>query len=147
ETEKLVKRLQRELEGFKSGNPGKPVFSNTLLALFEESWPVASLKLGETKLRSIALLVTLVDNPLRYGLGEFEELRALTAEKTLEAFGKVQGRSTETVAESSGGSRTPGGGTAQGAGSALQKFTQNFTQRARDGRIDPVFGRDREIRQ
>lgn len=147
DTAVVIKALQQELETFKSGNPGKPVFSQTLLALLEEAWPVSSLKLGETKMRSVAMLATLVDNPLRFGLSEVKQLQTLTAEKVLEAFGKVQGRSVESVVDGERDPRAPGGaGSPQGA-NALQKFTQNFTQRARDGKIDPVFGRDREIRQ
>ncbi|HEX7048206.1 MAG TPA: type VI secretion system ATPase TssH [Gammaproteobacteria bacterium] len=147
DTAQLTKGLHQELEGFKTGNPGKPVFSQTLLAWFEEAWPVSSLKLGESKMRSVALLATLTDNPLRFGLGENKELQKLSAEKVLEAFGKVHGRSVESVGEGDRHPRAPGGAGAPQGETALKKFTQNFTERAREGKIDPVFGRDREIRQ
>src|ERR671918_2228429 len=42
---------------------------------------------------------------------------------------------------------TPGAAGAQRGSEALQRFTQSFTGRAREGKIDPIFGRDREIRQ
>ena len=48
----------------------------------------------------------------------------------------------------SGGSAAPSGASADaGENEYLTKYCVNFTQQARDGRIDPVFCRDREIRQ
>src|SRR5689334_2481249 len=52
-----------------------------------------------------------------------------------------------TAGPSGGGSPSAAGGVAQGGDTALGKYANNFTGQARENKIDPVFGRDREIRQ
>jgi type VI secretion system protein VasG len=56
---------------------------------------------------------------------------------------------TKTSVEQAGKSAAPGAasGAAGGKGDVLEQFCTNFTQQARDGKIDPVLGRDNEIRQ
>ena len=137
------KQLQQELEGLKNGNPGKPVFSSALLNLFEDAWVASSVHLGQSQIRSGSLLAALSDNPMRYG-GEFlESIDKISMEAIAEQFDSMIEVSTEKSA--SAGSAAPAG--LPGGGSALEKYTTNFTEKARNGEIDPVFGRDREIRQ
>jgi len=137
------KQLQQELEGLKNGNPGKPVFSSALLNLFEDAWVASSVHLGQSQIRSGSLLAALADNPLRYG-GEFlDAIDKISMESIAEQFDSLVEVSSEQSdsATRSAPSALPGGG------SALEKFTTNFTEKARNNEIDPVFGRDREIRQ
>jgi len=137
------KQLQQELEGLKNGNPGKPVFSSALLNLFEDAWLASSVHLGQSQIRSGSLLAALSDNPMRYG-GEFlESIDKISMEAIAEQFDSLAEVSTEKAA--SAGGAAPAG--LPGGGSALEKYTTNFTEKARNGEIDPVFGRDREIRQ
>ncbi len=138
-----VKQLQQELEGLKNGNPGKPVFSASLLNLFEDAWIASSVHLGQGQIRSGSLLAALADNPLRYGGGFLESLDKISMESIVSQFDSLMEVSSE---KSSSGGSTPSVGSPSG-GSALEKFTTNFTEKARNGEIDPVFGRDREIRQ
>ncbi|MFT5657242.1 MAG: type VI secretion system protein VasG [Gammaproteobacteria bacterium] len=137
-----VKQLQQELEGLKNGNPGKPVFSSSLLSLFEDAWIASSVHLGQSQIRSGSLLAALADNPMRYGGGFLESLDKISMEAIVNQFDSLITVSTE---QSAGPAST--GGVASTAGSALEKFTTNFTEKARKGEIDPVYGRDREIRQ
>ncbi len=142
DTAQWVKQLQEELEGLKNGNPGKPVFSSSLLNLFEDAWIVSSVELGQGQVRSAALLAALADNPLRYG-GEFlESLDKVSLQEIVAQFENLVEVSTEQDSLSAAPVATGAPG-----GSALEKFTNNFTAKARNGEIDPVFGRDREIRQ
>ncbi len=138
-----AKQLQQELEGLKNGNPGKPVFSSSLLNLFEDAWLASSVHLGQSQIRSGALLAALADNPLRYG-GEFlDSIDKISMESIAEQFDSL-------IEVSSEQSASPATGTAAASptgGSALQKYTTNFTEKARNKEVDPVFGRDREIRQ
>jgi type VI secretion system protein VasG len=138
-----VKQLQQELEGLKNGNPGKPVFSASLLNLFEDAWIASSVHLGQGQIRSGALLAALADNPLRYGGGFLESLDKISMEAIVNQFDSLIEVSSE---QSSSAANSSAGGTPAG-GSALEKYTTNFTEKARNGEIDPVFGRDREIRQ
>src|SRR5882672_10940249 len=43
--------------------------------------------------------------------------------------------------------RTAGSATAENAYDALKKYSRDLTQAARDGKLDPVIGRDEEIRR
>ncbi|MDF4881630.1 type VI secretion system ATPase TssH, partial [Vibrio parahaemolyticus] len=67
-SENLLRQSVRStLDTNAKGNGSKPVFSALLIEWLQESWLVSSLDLSETQIRSGALLLTLVSNPLRYG--------------------------------------------------------------------------------
>ncbi|MFT5502956.1 MAG: type VI secretion system protein VasG [Gammaproteobacteria bacterium] len=138
-----VKQLQQELEGLKNGNPGKPVFSSALLNLFEDAWIASSVHLGQSQIRSGALLAALSDNPLRYGGAFLESIDKISIEEVSKQFDSLM----EVSNEKSDAPAASSGAVSSAGGSALEKFTTNFTEKARNGEIDPVFGRDREIRQ
>jgi type VI secretion system protein VasG len=144
---RLQKSLQRSIEGLKSGNAGKPVFSTLILEWFEEAWMLASVDMGAQTVRSGHLLVALVSNPRRYASDEYsDELRALSPEALRKDLPEFVAGSIEEPAETKAAA---GAETAvrRGAETALGKYTIDFTGRARAGEIDPVFCRDREIRQ
>ncbi len=146
---RVKKALQRAVEEGKTGNPGKPVFSPILLEWFEDAWLIASVDLRLAEIRSGVLIAALRANPGRYAYGGWaEELEAISPEAVRHELLDVTAGSKEgaAVLEKGAASR----GAAEGAArddTALGKFTIDFTGRARDGDIDPVFCRDREIRQ
>ncbi|GHH60827.1 type VI secretion system ATPase TssH [[Pseudomonas] boreopolis] len=159
--EALERDLQEEIGRFKNGNTRTPVFSQHLPKLFEHAWLIASLDSHTTRIRSGHLLLALLTEPdlsqlayrgsklfVRFKLDELKHDFARLTEGSQEAGQSVRfadapadggaEESAATVPEAKGGlSRTP----------ALDQFTTNLTQRARDGQIDPVIGRDGEIRQ
>ncbi|MGH8005140.1 MAG: type VI secretion system ATPase TssH [Limisphaerales bacterium] len=146
ETPRLVSALQRDLDDMKSGNPGKPVFSPLVPEWFSESWLLASVDFGLTELRTGALFAGLMENPHRYLTGRAGDLIDDISKEQLkkEFFDIVVSSSEEkdTPKPSKGGEEgAPAGDT------ALARFTTDFTARAKKGEIDPVFGRDVEIRQ
>jgi len=143
---RLQKALQRELESLRSGNAGKPVFSPALLEWVEQAWLISSIDLGLSEIRSGALLAALVGNPGRYALDEaLETLEAVRPEELKRTFFEItDGSSEKTVAEKQ---KEGGAAASRGEETALGRFTIDFTARARAGELDPVFGRDREIRQ
>ncbi len=61
--------------------------------------------------------------------------KVTTPEKLIEAFNHARGGKRVTSAESEGGE------------SALDKYSVDLTERAREGKLDPVIGRDSEIRR
>ncbi|HET7921786.1 MAG TPA: type VI secretion system ATPase TssH [Gammaproteobacteria bacterium] len=147
-----AKQLQHTIDGLKSGNPGRPVFAPAVLSWIEEAWMITSLDLGQARVRSLALLIALADNPARYGLEQLAEIDSLSRDKLLAVQQDVLAVSNEGNEPLGAAGSYTGGGTAAGraapeGATALQKFTTNFTARAREGKIDPVFGRDVEIRQ
>lgn len=144
---KWEKRLLQELEILRDGNPGRPVFSPNLIRLFEQAWMLSSLELGLAEIRSGALLAILVDNPMRYGIHYLDGIDKLFLDGIKKEFDSVVHVSEEqsaALAAEQGAGRPIGRGADN---SALKRFTTDYTARARDGEIDPVLGRDREIRQ
>ncbi len=144
------KALQRAVEDFRSGNAGKPVFSPLMLEWFQDGWLMASLELGLAEIRSGVLLAALVDRPSRYTSGAFVDLLDKISKEEIRrkllSIVEKSSESAKAMGVASEGETTPGARRAD-AESALARFTMDFTARARAGEIDPVFGRDREIRQ
>ncbi|WP_395355108.1 type VI secretion system ATPase TssH [Vibrio sp. D3] len=142
-SENLLRQSVRStLDTNAKGNGSKPVFSALLIEWLQESWLVSSLDLSETQIRSGALLLTLVSNPLRYGQhGYASILEAVNPDSLKRNFAELTSQSIEAQVATSEKTQ------AREGGSALSKFTTDFTGKARKGEIDPVFCRDQEIRQ
>lgn len=142
-SENLLRQSVRStLDTNAKGNGSKPVFSALLIEWLQESWLVSSLDLSETQIRSGALLLTLVNNPLRYGQhGYASILEAVNPDSLKRNFAELTSHSIEAQVATSEKTQ------AREDGSALSKFTTDFTGKARKGEIDPVFCRDQEIRQ
>lgn len=142
-SENLLRQSVRStLDTNAKGNGSKPVFSALLIEWLQESWLVSSLDLSETQIRSGALLLTLVSNPLRYGQhGYASILEAVNPDSLKRNFAELTSHSIEAQVATSEKTQ------AREDGSALSKFTTDFTGKAREGEIDPVFCRDQEIRQ
>jgi type VI secretion system protein VasG len=156
----LRRDLERELGRLKTGNTRTPVFSPHLIALFEQAWLIASLDAHAGRIRSGHLLLALLSAP---DLAQFaQRMSSVFAEVPIEAlkhkFDEATAGSHEAPAvpgqtgmadEGPGEGGAMAGLAAPGASKtpALDTYTTNLTQRAREGRIDPVIGREAEIRQ
>ncbi|MGR2849768.1 type VI secretion system ATPase TssH [Vibrio vulnificus] len=142
-SENLLRQSVRStLDTNAKGNGSKPVFSALLIEWLQESWLVSSLDLSETQIRTGALLLTLVSNPLRYGQhGYASILEAVNPDSLKRNYAELTRHSIEARVATSEKTQ------AREDGSALSKFTTDFTGKARKGEIDPVFCRDQEIRQ
>lgn len=144
---RLIGALTDALEDFQSGNPGKPVFSPLLMELIQKAWMIASIDMNLSRIRSGAILLALLDRPLSFASGKYMEiLKRIGKDELLKNFWgivkdsseqEVPGKTTETGET---GESTTGSG-------YLEQYCQNFTARARDNDVDPVFGREEEINQ
>ncbi|HTN67666.1 MAG TPA: AAA family ATPase, partial [Burkholderiaceae bacterium] len=146
---RIKRGIDHAVEEMRTGNAGKPAFSPLLLELLQDAWLIASVNLFETRIRSGAILLAFLARATYYATGDYAEpLRRLNRETLLATFGQTCAGSIE---ESAAGSETDDPNApapAAGAdGSAIARFCENFTEKARAGKIDPVFGRDKEIRQ
>jgi type VI secretion system protein VasG len=144
----VQKKVARTLEEFKTGNSGKPVFSPRLLDLFQDGWMIASIELEENKIRSGAILLALLSRPLSYVTGNYADiLKTINKDTLVSKFWSITKESAESVstkeAAAPGGTAVP----SKGKDTFISRFCNNFTQKAAQGLIDPVFGRDAEIRQ
>jgi len=148
---RFVQALNLALEDARAGNAGKPVFSPLLTDLFEAAWLISSIDMGLARIRSGAVLLALADKPGAYSSGEFSDmLRAINKETLRNEFGVIVKSSDEQAPlAAEGAAGAPGAPGAPGAAGAsfLERFCQDFTASAKAGKIDPVFGRDEEIRQ
>lgn len=143
---RMLQGLTDALEDAKSGNAGKPAFSPMLVELLENAWLIASIDLGEARIRTGAVLLAFLAKPTYYGMGPYTDIAKTISRDTLkqEFWSIVKGSSEQSVKAAEA---APGAEGAPAGDSFLARFCQDFTARAREGKIDPVFGRDHEIRQ
>ncbi len=154
---RFQREIEADLEDNRAGNSGKPVFSPMLLELFQDAWMVASIDLGDAKIRSGAMLLAFLARPSFYGSGApyIKYLNKVNRETLLKTFStmiknSVENKAALKKADISGavGGGKPGAAKGTGAsGGFVDRFCTDFTEKARGGGIDPVFGRDPEIRQ
>ena len=144
--------LERALEQITERTSGKPVFSPVLFEWLQDAWTIASVELGQEMIRSGALIRALTTRPSRYLSGDHPTLERVRPEDLHHHFGEITGGSVED-APAAPSPQDAAAGVARDRGvpepgrAALGRFASNFTELARRGGIDPVFGRDREIRQ
>lgn len=148
---RLTKAVIHTLDGLKTGNQGRPVFSPILQDWLKSAWLIASLDYNQAEIRSGNLLQALLARPARLAGGDYYELcESINTGDLKKNLPTIVSGSSETakVSRAEGGSTGSGDGApAGGDGTALGQYCVNFTERAREGKIDPIFGRDREIRQ
>ena len=152
---KLSTHLQRSLDLLPRGSSSISGFSQPLREAVEQGWVYGSLMYKQGKVRTGHLVVGLLKSPSlsSHFLALSDEFRKINAEQITDEFTKIVTGSTEDgMTETVGAGAAPGeaSGAVQAdgkAGSSLAQFAVDLTQRARDGEIDPILGRDEEIRQ
>lgn len=135
-------------------------FSPQLEQAVERAWVYGSLKYGHAQVRGASLLLGLVKTPsLRTSLDRLSpEFRKINADLLSEQLPSIVSGSPEDGQLASDGSGTEAQGVpgehsdaiphaALGKQAALKKYTVDLTEKARNGEIDPISGRDEEIRQ
>jgi len=140
----IRRALQRILDQLPAGHTSKPALSPKLIELFSAAALLAE-EGGFEQIRSGLLLFVFVLNPGHTRVGEYTaELERIDADQLRDHFHEiVLGAPTD---EAGGPEAAPGAGP-PAEGAALAQFTIDLTARAAAGEIDPVFGRDQEIRQ
>jgi type VI secretion system protein VasG len=147
----LLGTLQHGLERLRTGNTGRPVFSPLLLAWFQDAWLLASVDMQEPLVRSGHLLLTLAARPDRYTAEDLSSLldsiRRDELKRDLQTIAAGSREAASAAEAAAAGAGVAAGAPRGGDESAVARFMIDFTAKARAGEIDPVFGRDREIRQ
>jgi type VI secretion system protein VasG len=153
---KLATDIGGVIEGFRKNETEMPGVANNVVDVLDRGWHYATLFFGETQIRTGHVLVA--------ALKSLELRRALTA--ISKEFGKIpvdelaaghakiwEGSEEENLRPMDGSglraAGTPGAEQAEGAKgtTALDRFSQDLTVKARSGTMDPILGRDDEIRQ
>lgn len=145
--------LNRALEKMKTGNGRAPSLAPELVELVKQAWLLASLEQGQTAVRSGHLLWALVadENLARHARDASSQLLKIPPDLLRRDFAGITANSAETAeavarAESAGAAVDSGGVPRAGSG-ALELYTTDLTAQAEAGKIDPILGRDTEIRQ
>ncbi|MEZ4453372.1 MAG: type VI secretion system ATPase TssH [Nannocystaceae bacterium] len=169
ERRRAAASIERVLQRLRTGNAGRPVIAEGVMTWIEEAWLCASVERGATHVGPGDLLLEFVVHASRYTAEPTQEIVGLPREDLRRL---LRGRSGASVGTSefaqgpasdppssvpgpkdrssgTGSTATAGssGAASSGAGEHLGRFTISLTERARQGEIDPVFGRDPEIRQ
>jgi len=128
----------------------------------ERGWVYGSLMFGEMQVRTGHLIVGMLKTPglKNVLLGLSKEFAKIKPDDLAENFAKITASSPESAMSAQDGTGAPtGGGAAPGEASgamppaqmgkqeALKRFSVDLTEMARSGKMDPIIGRDDEIRQ
>lgn len=141
--------MSRAIDKLPYGATSIEEFSDHIFHAIQEGWNLANLEFGADDVRSAHILLACLKVPVLEGLvskvsAEFDKI---DADGVIARFADVVDGSLEAStpaaapADQSAPKRAPGGD------SALAKYATDLTQRAKDGKIDAVVGRDPEIRQ
>ncbi len=155
EPARLSADITRAIERFKTGNSRPPALAPSIVDLAREGWLVASLEFGASAARSGHLLIALLSDETlaRQAYEISSQFEKISEESLRREFAKIVEKSSENAevaAIGSGGGAggpTAGGGAPQKGGGALNQFTIDLTARAKAGELDPVLGRETEVRQ
>ncbi len=151
--------VERELNGatdrFRSGNTRHPLLSASLVTWLERAWLLAGAERGEERVSSLDLLLALlVDDGLRSCIAQtaptlatIDPVRLTEAYRALRRHGG-EGREggAEVHPDAIGGTQLAPSACSSGA-TSLGRYTVDLTALAEAGKIDPVIGREAEIRQ
>jgi type VI secretion system protein VasG len=146
----VEKDLRKALEGLKRGNARTPSLSPRLLEAFEQAWLITSIDVGGTQLRSGTILLAILtkDTTRAALLDSCPLLLKIPREHLAENLKEFLKQSPEDAAEQQ---RRAPGAAAEGEpvkkGGALDQYTTDMTALAKSGKLDPIHGRDAEIRQ
>ena len=156
---RLTQDVNRQIDRFKTGNGRAPALAPNIVKLIREAWLLASLDDSSSVVRSGHLLLALLgtdelSSVAREASTHFARIPVETLRTTMVqiAAGSEEARAAADAVPAGGpsgaASGAPAGGTTAARGQeALNKYTIDLTAQAKAGKIDPIFGRDPEIRQ
>ena len=153
---KLLADATAAVNGFRKNETEMPGISNQVADALDRGWHYATLLFGETQIRTGHLLVAMLKSlELRRALiGVSQEFSKIPADEVAVSHRTIWAESDEgnlrpmdgsgvAAASAEGTTAAPG---AKGT-TALDRFSQDLTAKAKAGDMDPILGRDEEIRQ
>ncbi|MBX7053345.1 MAG: type VI secretion system ATPase TssH [Pyrinomonadaceae bacterium] len=153
--DRLTKDVTDALERLKTGNTRTPGLSDRLPRWIQDAWLLASVDYGAARVRSGHLVLALVANESYARIAreisrEFNHISAESLQIKLPEIAADSNEERDAVAlgETAGSSDgTPIASGVPGKTKALDQYTEDLTAKAADGKIDPILGREGEIRQ
>ena len=151
---KLIADLGEAVNGLKTNETEMPGISNAVVDALDRGWHYATLFFGETQIRTGHVLVAILKTPdlRRTLLGLSKEFAKLPVEDLGASHRTLWAGSEEENLQPLDGSGLRGAGSGDPAQvakgtTALDRFSQDLTAKAASGTMDPILGRDEEIRQ
>jgi type VI secretion system protein VasG len=153
---RLSSELSKSLDHLKTGNARTPAMSPHIAKMLDEAWSIGSLDYGALQVRSgHTIIALLADEELaRLVKDVSRELTKIPVETLRKDLAAITADSTEeqaSYAAAGGGAAASAGDGPRPAGGGktpnLDQYTVNLTERAKQGKLDAVLGRDFEIRQ
>lgn len=146
----LARDIVEALDRLPRGASAISDLSEHIDSAVERAWVYGSLKFGAARIRGGHLLLGILKTySLRHLLKAISpQFERINADLLMEQFAAITAHSAENAqdaAAQSGAEPLPGA--ARSGESVLAQYAQDLTARARNGEIDPVAGRDEEIRQ
>lgn len=152
----VVRDLTLSMETFKRGNSRNPALSEHIQKLLQEAWMVSSLHMGTNVIRSGSVLVALYENDaLRRMMAEaclpLAKISRDRLKNDIKDIIRGSSEDTQKQTDATGGTATASDNQQEddspASTTALAQYTVDLTAEARAGKIDPIQGRDTEIRQ
>lgn len=153
--DRLTKDVNTSLDRLKTGNTRTPSLSERIPDWMQDAWLLASIEFGSAKVRSGHLILALLQNGSLSRIAqdisrEFQHISVEKLHADLENIiaDSVEEREATALGETAGvssGNQVASG--VQGKTKALDQYAEDLTAKAREGKIDPILGRDAEIRQ
>lgn len=139
----IVNELSSKIARLPKGNEGQPTLSHGLTELIKDAWMIASVNYGHGEVISLHLIQALLQqNVLGVNTLQLESLQSVSLESLQGLINKTAvARNTTSVQGASSPQGQPTGN------DALSKYTINLTQQAIEGNIDPISGRNSEVRK
>jgi type VI secretion system protein VasG len=152
---KLARDVAAVVTGFRRNETEMPSVSNTLMELLDRGWHFATLFFGETQIRTGHILVGALQTRelARAFTSVSPEFAKVSSDVLSNEYRKIWAGSDEENLRPMDGSGLVAGGTpgaeqiGQKGTTALDRFSQDLTAKAKLGEMDPILGRDEEIRQ
>ncbi|NOI27890.1 MULTISPECIES: type VI secretion system ATPase TssH [Vibrio] len=139
----LVNELSSKIARFPKGNEGQPTLSQALTEIVKDAWMIASVNYGHGEVISLHLIQAMLQqNVLGMNTLQLESLQSVSLESLQGLINK-----TAVARAKTGAAAADGTGGAPVGNDALSKYTTNLTQQALDGNIDPISGRNSEVRK
>ncbi len=148
---RLLGDLNRSLDKMKTGNARAPSLSPEIVEAAKQAWLLASVEQGQARVRSGHILwALLADETLsqhtRASSRQFEKIPTDALKRDFAAITANSAEAAAATAATEGAPMAEGAPGPAGTG-ALELYTLDLTARAKAGKIDPILGRDSEIRQ
>jgi type VI secretion system protein VasG len=153
---RVSRDLTRALDRMKSGNSRNPAISPRIIRLLSEAWSVGSVEYSASQIRSAFILTALLasDSLSHFATASCPELQRISIEALRNDLLSICANSVEDLSgfmkedrAGTAGKREPSSAPGTSAKTSLDQFTINLTEAAKAGKIDPVLGRDFEVRQ